>query len=296
MPVTPPTKDAPGRQPSLRGVLMIDTVHGKMRVRKWPRKRGKKRTPGELRTQKKFAAMQMATKYFAPRLFADLMGMVEGTPLLPRDIMTMMLSGRLFAFILDDGKVLWPMEARTDVSDALDAIANQPGQSLIRGENGWQAFEGGGSGGLSLLVDEPIVPEGGAWASPSLFGKDAIVIVVTGCTATTNAQRALQFSEDDGDSWVDAIDSYAYLDVDGITAYSEAVFPHSSQAGAERGFIVIGLGLGDPETSFFLVPLRNRLYYVPGLNAPLTNLRIVNANSNGISGAITGGRVRIWTA
>lgn len=73
---------------------------------------------------------------------------VENSPLLPRDALTMMLSARLMAFILPDGRILWPMTARNDVSEALDVLGDaQEGDQLIRGKDSWTLTQGQGGGG-----------------------------------------------------------------------------------------------------------------------------------------------------
>jgi hypothetical protein len=60
---------------------------------------------------------------------------------------TMMMYNRLFAVTLDTGKELWPMPARTDVSQALDVLGKTPGSTLVRGTNYWETIPGGGGGG-----------------------------------------------------------------------------------------------------------------------------------------------------
>lgn len=121
---------------------MQDVTQGVERTRIWPRPRGPAKTADDFDRQDKFRQAQLATKYFAPTLYADAITATEGTPLLPRDIMTMQLFNRLVAFILPDGRILWPMAARNDVSAALDVITADQGDMLIRGPDGWVAFTG----------------------------------------------------------------------------------------------------------------------------------------------------------
>ena len=133
----PPSSKPPKRRPSLRGLLQMDVVNGALRARKWPRKRNKPKTKEEEQRQRDFRAAQQATKYFQPQLYLDAINAVAGTPLLPRDIMTMQLYNRLCMFILPGGKEFWPMTALFDVSRALDILTAVPGSKLIRGPEYW---------------------------------------------------------------------------------------------------------------------------------------------------------------
>ena len=90
--------------------------------------------------------MQMASKYVAPKLYADVITATTGTPLLPRDILTMQFSNRLLAFDLPDGRTLWPVTARNDVSQALDTITQTIGYTLVRRASGWVGEPYGGGG------------------------------------------------------------------------------------------------------------------------------------------------------
>jgi len=77
---------------------------------------------------------------------------VEGSPLLPRDVFTMMMFARLYAFKLANGREIWPLTSRIDVSEALDVLGAQPGDTLIRTTDGWATQPGGGGGGGGMTV------------------------------------------------------------------------------------------------------------------------------------------------
>lgn len=145
-----------GRRPAFRGVLMHDVSQGKERFRVWAKKRGKPKTTAEREANLRFAMAQLATKYISPTQYADWINATNGTPLLPRDMMTAMFYGRLLAFRTMDRKVLWPMAARTSVEEALDIITQTIGDVLLRTANGWEgtpiAALGGGGGGLWPLT------------------------------------------------------------------------------------------------------------------------------------------------
>lgn len=133
----PKGSQAPRRRPSLRGVLMQDVAFGKERVRAWPTARGKAKTKAQKEAQDKFALVQRMAAYLAPGVLAYIHKAVDNSPLLPRDVVTMMLYNRWMAFDLEDGRTLWPMTARTDISEALDIITKEIGDYLVRTSTGW---------------------------------------------------------------------------------------------------------------------------------------------------------------
>jgi hypothetical protein len=85
----------------------------------------------------KFAQANRATKWMAPQIIRDFTEATANTPLLPRDLLVSILYNRLAAFVVQGGKVMFPMPAYTDVSEALDAISQQIGYTIIRGPDGW---------------------------------------------------------------------------------------------------------------------------------------------------------------
>lgn len=140
-PKAPLGRSASQRQPSLRGALMIDTLDGQLRVRKWPRARGKTRTKAQRKQEEWFAQVQRAANYVAPNMMLQFHEATQGTPLLPRDILTHILSGRAMMFVLTDGRKLYPMIFRTEVEEALDAITQTNGQILFRDDDGWRGMD-----------------------------------------------------------------------------------------------------------------------------------------------------------
>jgi hypothetical protein len=116
---------------------MFDIAHGEERARKWPRPRGRTRNLAAKAREDRFRLVQLACKYMAPQIVSAVTSAVKGTPLMPRDLLTSMMYGRLAMFIMDDGRKLWPVVARSDVSEALDTITQTPGDMLIRTEEGW---------------------------------------------------------------------------------------------------------------------------------------------------------------
>lgn len=147
----PPPSDAPsGRRPTLGKTVMMDTSGGRQRVRRWPRKRATTRSKEQRELEEKFRQTQKAMNFVAPGQYLWFVNQVKDSPLLPRDVFTMQTAARLFAFILPNGRILWPMVARTEVSEALDVLSAVPGDTLIRTEQGWVGTSGGGGGGAAF--------------------------------------------------------------------------------------------------------------------------------------------------
>ena len=97
----------------------------------------------------------MAAKYMAPDQLRQYTDATIGTPLLPRDLIIATLYNTLAAFVLEDGRKLYPMPARTAVSESLDAIAQSEGDFLRRGANGWEGVPAIASDVLGAVVRRP---------------------------------------------------------------------------------------------------------------------------------------------
>lgn len=147
------------RQPSLKGLVMVDTVNGALRVRAWPRSRGRPKTTDQADRQEWFRQVQKSFNYAAPQNVVDIMRAREGTPLLPRDIWTHILSGRACWLELENGRKVFPRMISQKVSDALDTLSQTPGDILIRTPDGWGAAKAtdlqGGGGALSQPIGTP---------------------------------------------------------------------------------------------------------------------------------------------
>lgn len=137
---------------------MIDTLNGQLRVRKWPRAKGGQRSKAQRKQEEWFAQVQRAANYVAPNMMWQFHEATQGTPLLPRDILTHILSGRAFMFVTPSGRKMYPMIFRNSVEEALDAITQTIGDTLIRTENGWRGQQGG-SGGGDWWFDPPLADQ-----------------------------------------------------------------------------------------------------------------------------------------
>jgi len=138
MAVLPPKGKTVDRRPSMKGKIMQDVSNGAERSRAWPRDRGKSLHPKTKEQMEWFRQAQWATKYMDPKMLISFKEATAGTPLLPRDMATMMFAGRLFMIDMLDGRKLYSVQVLRDVSESLDVISQTPGHQLIRGPTYWE--------------------------------------------------------------------------------------------------------------------------------------------------------------
>lgn len=163
------------RRPSLKGGVMLDVVNGSERARSWPKKRGKPKSQKTADQNEWFRQAQWATKFMPAEMYWQIAEAVKGTPLLPRDILTMMMAGRLLAFTLPNGRTIWSEAVANDVTTALDVISDVPGAMLVRGQDHWQAILPGADGLILTSKGPGQIPEwdangGGGGAEPLIIG------------------------------------------------------------------------------------------------------------------------------
>lgn len=153
MPILPPEGKLGPRRPAMTGGAMFDVTQGTERVRVWPRKRGKPKSAATREQNEWFRQMQWATKYMPAPIIEHARRAVAGTPLLYRDILTMIHGNRAFIIITPDGKMIPPMEALNDVSASLDVIGSEVGDQLVRKPEGWRAVKPEPLTSLSAILD-----------------------------------------------------------------------------------------------------------------------------------------------
>lgn len=130
-------KSRQSRGPSLKGVVMVDEYRGQVRIRAWPRKRGKPTSQKQIDAVEWFREAHAAAKRADPKQQKILHEVTAGTPFLPRDLAIMAMAGRLLAITGPEGRTLKTWAMSRDVSESLDAITDQVGATLIRGVDGW---------------------------------------------------------------------------------------------------------------------------------------------------------------
>lgn len=193
---------------------MIDLVNGKIRIRKWPRPRRRAKSTAQQLSRDKFAAAQRAAKYIAPQIMRLFTEATAGTPLLPRDLSTMMLYNRMYAFHMPDGRKVFPMPAYLEVSDALDVISNMDGMTLVRGANGWEALPyGGGAGGWEMLKFDDMTTNGAIPYSQldGVTDYNEIYAIMDSVYMQTLDSMRIACSVDDGVNWITANSAYSWI-------------------------------------------------------------------------------------
>lgn len=153
----PPDGRPNRRRPSMKGALMSDLSRQTERVRAWPRKRGTTLSPATREANEQFRQWQIASKYQDPRISADDWVATQASPLLPRDIRTMFLSGTIFSFTDETGRTRYPLPYSLKVSESLDALSQTEGSYLWRGPERWEAGipSSPNSGGTELRRNTP---------------------------------------------------------------------------------------------------------------------------------------------
>lgn len=104
--MAPPLKSGKQKLPALTGRLMVDTVNGKVRVRKWPRKRGPN-VPEQVKIQNdRFRDAQKLAKLADPGLVNRLRDATKGSGLYPRDVLTKLMLAPPFDITAYDGHLI----------------------------------------------------------------------------------------------------------------------------------------------------------------------------------------------
>lgn len=286
------------RRPSLRGSLMLDISSGQERARAWPKKRGKPKSEKTREQNEWFRQAQWATKYWPPKLQIACAEAVKGTPLLPRDLMTMIMAGRFVQIGFEDGsRDLYSMAQLNDVSQSLDVITSEPGYTLIRGEDYWEGVPYGGGGG-----------GGGAWAITASWdfavdgptsevvantaGKSEALVLFNDVTVATTGRRCALVSTDNGATYWQTNGDYAYMSASGVITNEPYISGHNTNSTGARSaqIILSGLSLVMPAK-----PLFSYTQILPQVFRA-TDDRITQVKAlNSAGGNMTGGTVYILT-
>lgn len=270
---------------------MIDVVNGKNRVRAWPSKRGKKKTAKQQQAVEKFTQIQRAAKYVEPLMMLDIMNAREGTPLLPRDVLTAMLSNRLVGFQTVQQKVLYPMAALIDVSNALDAISQTPGATLKRGQTYWEESPPSGNLGWTVVADQVITAPTAVWQSPDLTLYDEIMIVSLGLTSSAAGGRIFQMKDAITGQWLTAANAYTLFSAAGTITVQDSVGLTTGTAATAQYGAAIVTGLKGTKPAFVQRLNRNDFIWIPAKVRQLGQLRLSAGVPSAPAANLTGGRV-----
>lgn len=91
--------------PSFQGRYMVDTFRGQVRLRAWPRKRGKSKSEAVLAQQDWFAQARRAIKFIDGRTMNTAIQGAKGSGLYPADIIMSALRFGLFDIEFTDGSI-----------------------------------------------------------------------------------------------------------------------------------------------------------------------------------------------
>jgi len=149
------------RGPSYRGRVMIDTVRGVIRVRRWPKKPGPPRSAKQLWQMDWFTQANLLAKYADPMSQVAAKEMTKGTGLYPRDVLLKAMAGRLHWWADETGWRWFSMAATQDVSDSLDTVAQVVGSILVRALDRWRTPAPGNLDDVLTLKGVDLIPE---WA------------------------------------------------------------------------------------------------------------------------------------
>jgi len=103
-----PSKDDPARllYPGFSGRVMVDTWRGKVRVRKWPDKRGRPKSAAVRAQNDWFRDANRLASRAPGTQAATAIEITQGSGLYPRDILMRMMAGNLGPIILPNGDTL----------------------------------------------------------------------------------------------------------------------------------------------------------------------------------------------
>ena len=142
---------------------MIDTVRGVLRVRKWPKKRGTPKSALQRWWIDWFTQANLLAKYADGLSQAGAIALTKGSGLYPRDVLLAAMRGRLYWWADETGWKWFPVAAITDITNALDILAQTIGSVLVRAPDRWRAPTPGTLDQVLTLKGSPLVPE---WAAP----------------------------------------------------------------------------------------------------------------------------------
>jgi hypothetical protein len=129
------------RPPLFRGTAIAQILRGQIHFQKWPKKRGRPKSPVTREHNAKFKEANYAVKFVdsQARWWAE--RVAKGGPVYPRDLLLSLMYGRLFETLIIDGQEWNSVAVRNDISHDLDIVAGKEiGTLLARGSAGWQAL------------------------------------------------------------------------------------------------------------------------------------------------------------
>jgi len=213
----PPAGGTKKRAPALRKSIMLDTTRGAPRARQWPRGRNIRPGSGTAERNERFRIAQQFIKYLTAREQSTVADAVKGTPLMPRDVLTMLVYIRCFQLGPGGPGTVYSMATRRDVSESLDALGNTAGFGLQRGAEFWEAVPlSGGGGGMvwnwpagSAPGINPLYSAAFQGAEYDCFQSMQVAQMATWVTFVSGGSYQVAIAEVDTGSTIQAIDTSA---------------------------------------------------------------------------------------
>lgn len=125
---------------------MIDVVRGVLRVRKWPRKRGKPKSESQRYWIDWFKQANLLAKYADAYTQVRAKEITAHTGMYPRDIILAAMRGRLYTWVDETGWRWYPVAAIQDISESLDVLGQTVGDILVRALDRWRPVVPGAPG------------------------------------------------------------------------------------------------------------------------------------------------------
>lgn len=126
------------RKPAVGKAFYVRELRGQLLLCKWPRKRGRPLHPTTREQNEKFRQANWLAKYAPAAIQMAHRTVVEGTSLLPRDLMIASMYGRGFDFVIPGARRRYPVAARQDLTDTLDILGALAGGIIARGPDQWE--------------------------------------------------------------------------------------------------------------------------------------------------------------
>jgi len=156
----------------MTGIAYVSTWRGVAYIAKWPKKRSRPLHPKTVALADRFSKIGRMVRYLDPKQQVAAIEATKGTPLYPRDILSMGLAGTLFYYVEPSGQRIFSMATRVAVSESLDVIGDVEGTLLVRSGNLWVPVLPTVEDDFLCLKGTPLVP---TWQPqpilPGVFGQ-----------------------------------------------------------------------------------------------------------------------------
>jgi hypothetical protein len=204
---------------------------------------------------------------------------VEDTPLLPRDVLTAMMFNRFANAVLPDGRTLYPVTARNDVSQALDAITQTPNATLIRGAEFWEEYPLPSLGNFATLYDAA-VPVGTTTIDVSgLEDHQIIVFLIDDMDPATSSRPRFRLSTDGGSSFYSTNGDYRRFADGAATGLTTAAVMTNTASTVERSAMAVLFNTPPGVRNCWLNIVRPDAGYLAASTDTITDVRFLGESS-----------------